>query len=338
MSGVLWDPSHRTRTLRDGAGRRLSGGVALLEPVTIGGVTQWVSMRGVRADAPLLLKVHGGPGQAEMATIGLNRLLEADFLVVEWDQRGAGKSAPAIEPASAMTLEQIVADAIELSEWLLHRFQRQHLTVLGHSWGSIVGMLAVHRRPDLFSAFVSTGQIADFAEGQIVAHRWALAEAARRSDTAATRILSALPEPPYPGPAGREAWMACVQRLFTFGAVWHRPQAFRPVRWMLSSPEHSLQEKLRFTRAAERSFELLYDDLIGTRLAEAVSSVDVPVLVAAGRHDRMAPPEVAQRFLDGLAAPQKVWTWFEQSAHFPQWEEPAAFHRFLLDAVLPATR
>src|SRR5260370_12883182 len=93
--------SRGTRPIRDPQGRTVPGSVARLEPLTLGGVRQWLLVRGRRAESPILLKLHGGPGQAEMATVGLNGLLENDFVVVEWDQRGSGKSGAAIEPAHA---------------------------------------------------------------------------------------------------------------------------------------------------------------------------------------------------------------------------------------------
>jgi proline iminopeptidase len=91
-------PSTRTRPIRDSQGQTVPGSVARLEPLTLGGVRQWLLVRGRRAESPILLKLHGGPGQAEMATAGLNGLLENDFVVVEWDQRGSGKSGAAIQP------------------------------------------------------------------------------------------------------------------------------------------------------------------------------------------------------------------------------------------------
>ena len=106
---------------------------------------------------------------------------------------------------------------------------------------------------------------------------------------------------------------------------------------MLASIEYSWPEKLRFNRAAGRSFALLYADLLSVDLNEMVPRVEVPVFLAEGRHDRMSPVEVAERYFTNLIAPRKELAWFENSAHFPQWEEKALFHEFLLKTVLPAT-
>jgi pimeloyl-ACP methyl ester carboxylesterase len=311
--------------------------VATLEPMMLGGVPQWVLARGRTADAPLLLKLHGGPGQAEMATAGLNGLLEADFVVIEWDQRGAGKSAASIEPAEAMTLDQLVADTVELTEYLTERFSQRQLIVVGHSWGSILGLMAVQRRPDLYSAFVSTGLIADFAAGQQAAYRYLLAESQRRNNDKALTELTALGGPPYPGTDGMAKWGRCARWLGEFGAIWHSPDKFDRVGWMLSSAEYSWPEKLRFTRAAARSFGLLYPGLLSASLTETVPGVEVPVFFAHGRHDQLAPVEVAERYFSDLTAPAKKWVLFENSAHFPQWEEKERFHQLLTSTVLPAT-
>lgn len=106
---------------------------------------------------------------------------------------------------------------------------------------------------------------------------------------------------------------------------------------MLASIEYSWPEKLRYTRAAERSFDLLYADHLSVNLTEMVPRVEVPVFFAEGRHDRMAPVEVAERYFTNLSAVRKELVWFDNSAHFPQWDERALFHEFLLTTVLPAT-
>ncbi len=316
--------------------RQKQGGIARLAPMTLGGVEQWVLVRGPRANAPILLKIHGGPGQAEIPTIDMNAQLERHFLVVEWDQRGAGKSAAAIEPRAAMSLDQIVTDTIELTERLVDEFGPRQVILLGHSWGSLVGVLAAHRRPDLYAAFVSTGQIATFAVGQTIAHEFVVAEAQRRGHASAVAELASIAAPPYLGTEGIASWMKCVRWLDEFGAVWHQPKKLRPIRWMIGSPEYSWTEKLRFTKAAMRSFELLYDDLVQADLSTSCPELAVPVFMAVGRYDRMAPPEVAKRYFDALTAPRKEWVWFEDSGHFPQWEQAGEFDQFLVETVLPA--
>jgi pimeloyl-ACP methyl ester carboxylesterase len=329
--------STTTRPITTAQGQPLAGSVASLEPVLLGGVRQWVLLRGRDASRPLLLKLHGGPGQAELATAPLNAALEQDFVVVEWDQRGAGKSAAAIQPESAMTVQQLVADTLALTRWLLQRFpQQRRVILLGHSWGSLIGLLAVRQQPQLYAAFVSTGQMVDAAQAARLGYRFVLDEALARHDQLAMRQLRDIGPPPFDGEQG-PARRAVYQRwLQSYGGLWHNhSRSFDPVGWMLAAPEYAWPEKLGFTAAADKSFDLLAPQMQALRLIEQVPQVQVPVFFAVGRHDQLAAPELTRAYFDALRAPCKHWQWFEDSAHFPQWEEPEAFHQLLLTRVLP---
>ena len=327
--------SYDTRPILDAGGAPLAGSVAKLERVDLGGVPQWILIRGNNAKNPILLKLHGGPGQAEMATVGLNRLLEKDFVVVEWDQRGAGKSAASIEPAAAMNLEQIVADTLELTELLLKRFHRKGLILVGHSWGSVVGLKAIQRRPDLYQAFVSTGQIANYSEGLRIGYEFLILEAGRRNNADALRDLQQIGRPPYDGTDSNAKRDIHGRWLMDFGALWHSAERFDRVGWMISSVEYAWPEKLRYPLTAKKAFNMLLPDLLSTDLKASVPIVDVPVYFAVGRFDYMAPTRVSRAYFTQLIAPQKEWIWFENSAHFPQWEEAEKFHELLASKVLP---
>jgi pimeloyl-ACP methyl ester carboxylesterase len=283
--------SRRTTPIVDEQGHGIAGSVATLEQIRLGGVSQWILIRGNSVENPLLLKLHGGPGQAEMATVRFNRLLEKDFIVVEWDQRGAGKSAQAIDPERAMNIAQLVEDTHELTQFLLKRFHRKNLILVGSSWGSVIGIETVKKYPDEYRAFVSTGQIANFTQGMDVGYRFLVAEAQKRNDTKALNQLAKIGPSPYRGDDGD----------------------------------------------AKKSFDLLLPQL-AVDLDSAVPKVEVPIYFAVGRYDRMAPFEVSQAYFSILDAPKKEWVWFENSAHFPQWEEMEKFHDLLADKVLPETR
>lgn len=330
--------SEKTQPIVDVEGQEVKGSVATLEPVTLGGVEQWILIRGESVDNPILLKLHGGPGQAEMATVGMNRLLEKNFIVVEWDQRGAGKSADAIQPESAMTVERFVEDTHELTQLLLGRFHRKRLILVGSSWGSVIGLKTVQKYPDLYRAFVSTGQIANYLQGLQVGYHYLLNEARRRNDADALIELMELGVPPYLGSEAADKREIYENRLESYGALWHSAEKFDRFGWMISSVEYAWPEKLRFERAAQKSFNLLLPQLMAIDMNSAVPQVEVPVYFAVGRYDHVAPFEVSQQYFSALIAPQKEWIWFENSAHFPQWEEKEKFHDLLTNRVLPETR
>ena len=322
----------------DAHGHTVVGSVASLEQIKLGGVSQWILIRGNSAGKPLLLKLHGGPGQAEMATVRFNRLLEADFVVVEWDQRGAGKSAQAIDPESAMSVSQLVEDTHDLTELLLQRFHQKTLILVGSSWGSVIGIATVQKYPDLYRAFVSTGQIANFSEGMNVGYRFLMTEARQRNNSEALNDLTTIGPPPYIGHGNSAKRKVYGKWLEAFGGIWHSSEKFDRVGWMISSVEYAWPEKLHYTQAAEKSFDLLLPQLAAVNLSVTAPNVDVPVYFAVGRYDHMAPFEVSQAYFSMLAAPKKEWVWFDHSGHFPQWEEVEKFHDLLRNKVLPETR
>jgi pimeloyl-ACP methyl ester carboxylesterase len=330
--------SSKTMPILDAQGHDIPGSVAQLEKIDLGGVSQWILIRGNSAENPLLLKLHGGPGQAEMATVRFNHLLEKDFIVVEWDQRGAGKSAQAIEPARAMNIAQLVEDTHDLSELLLKRFHQKKLILVGSSWGSVIGIETVRKYPDLYRAFVSTGQIANFTQGMSVGYRFLVTEAKKRNDIRALDELARLGPPPYAGDAADAKREIYGKWLEAFGGLWHSSEKFDRVGWMISSVEYAWPEKLRYTSAAKKSFDLLLPQLAAVDLNSTAPKLEVPIYFAVGRYDQMAPFEVSQSYFSTVAAPKKEWVWFENSAHFPQWEEMEKFHDLLANKVVPETQ
>lgn len=158
-------------------GRPLPGSIASLETPSLGGVRQSVLLRGRDTANPVLLFLHGGPGTSELGILRAHNLpaLEARYTVAVWDQRGAGKSFAAREPRAGMTVEQLLEDTLELSELLGRRFGGRRIFLAGHSWGSLLGVLAVARRPELFHAWIGVGQVAHMLEGERASYDWTLA-------------------------------------------------------------------------------------------------------------------------------------------------------------------
>ena len=179
-------------------GRPVPGSIAELATVRLGGVDQTVMIRAANPDAPVLLYLAGGPGQSDLA---LTRVAAEpwvdDVVFVDWDQRGTGKSYAAMEPVSALTLEQAVADTIELTEILRDRFDERRIYLMGESWGSILGVLAVQRRPDLYYAWIGSGQMVNVVETDRRVYRDLVDYAARTGDGALAAKLAEIGEPPY---------------------------------------------------------------------------------------------------------------------------------------------
>ena len=140
--------------------------IAVLEPVQIGGMTQWLLIRGKDRSAPVLLWPHGGPGAAQMPLAhATTRALECDFVVVHWGQRGAGKSSPSDFDPANMTLEQFVQDAHAVTRHLQARLGTDRLLVLGYSWGAMLGARLVVLWPKDYAGYIGVGQQVSTARG-----------------------------------------------------------------------------------------------------------------------------------------------------------------------------
>ncbi|MGL5891038.1 MAG: alpha/beta fold hydrolase, partial [Bacteroidia bacterium] len=130
----------KTSPVRDAKGKLVSGSIAVIERVSIGGTEQAMIIRGHDVKNPVLLYLHGGPGTPEFAFIKKEFAeLEKHFTICYWEQRGAGKSAKWKLPSEQVTLEQLVKDCGEVAVYLQQRFKTGRIYLLGHSWGTVLG-------------------------------------------------------------------------------------------------------------------------------------------------------------------------------------------------------
>jgi proline iminopeptidase len=182
----------------DATGRPVPGSIAELSTVTLGGVEQTIAVRAADPANPVLLYLSGGPGQSDIAfSRALLEPLTRDFVVVTWDQRGNGTSYPALEPVATFTLDQAVSDTVALAEHLAERFDEQKIYLLGESWGSTLGVLAVQRRPDLFHAYIGSGQMVSQRVTDQRIWRDLLAATKASGDWELYDQVLSLGEPPY---------------------------------------------------------------------------------------------------------------------------------------------
>jgi proline iminopeptidase len=176
----------------------LPGGIANLERIELGGSEQWLQIRGASEELPVLLYLSGGPGQSDMPQVRATWAdLEDDFVIVNLDERGVGKAYASIDPTGTLTLEAAVDDVIELTNVLRARFDEDKVYLVGESWGTLLGVLAVQRAPELFHAYVGSGQMVDVAETDRLLYDDMLAYAERTGDEAAAATMRGYGPPPY---------------------------------------------------------------------------------------------------------------------------------------------
>jgi pimeloyl-ACP methyl ester carboxylesterase len=305
-------------------------GVERLEKVTIGGIAQWVSIRGTDVRNPVLLLIHGGPGYVSMPmSWWFTRGWEEYFTVVQWDQRGSGKTYLLNDPAvigPTMTRERMLADAEEMTTWVRHELGKEKIFILGHSWGSYLGLELAERHPSWLYAYIGAGQLTDGPESERRGWRFAMDAARRAGNAEAVDQLQAIA--PYFSP-GQKASLEDIytQRkwLDLFGGVMaHRNGNSAESGLVDLSPDYGSAEIAHIWDGNDFSERYLLAEILTVDLGE-IRQLNCPLIIFAGRYDVNVNSEVAAAWFAKVKAPSKQFIWFENSAHLPMTEEPGKF-------------
>lgn len=306
----------RTPAIRDSNGKELPNSIASLEKINIGGVGQYVLIRGRNRENPVLLFLHGGPGMPTMFLAHeFQSPLENDFVVVQWDRRGAGKSYNEQIRPESMSVGQEVADTRELTNLLRQRFHHDKIYLVGFSYGSYLGMLVVKQNPQLFYAYVGIGQEAcSQAREHEIQDAWIQEQAVARNDKEALYQLQGQE------PLDREEW------LFKYGAEIHNETNWHVLlKAGLTAPEYNLLDVLKVKEGLAFSARTMKFNAIKGALMDEIRSVDVPVYFFTGRFDYTDPVPCTVEYFERLRAPKKQIVWFDHSAHFLFLEQPDKF-------------
>jgi pimeloyl-ACP methyl ester carboxylesterase len=310
--------------------------------VRIGGIDQWISVRGRHRDAPLLLFLHGGPGfvSTPNAYYFMGGWTEY-FTVVQWDQRGAGKTYAANDPAAVrptMTIERMVADAEDVVRYLRRIYGPRRIVLVGHSWGSYLGLTLARRHPEWFYAYVGIGQAIDFARSERLGYEATLSAARRAGNAQATHELEAMA--PFPDPDDPAATLRNLPRerhwLAEYhGSVFHGDENIYDAIGQVG-PDYGPKDLDAWDAGLGFSLPLLWTQL-GRIDLEHVDRLALPVVFLHGRHDINVSAQVLSEWYERLQAPSKKLVWFDDAAHLVTEEAPGKTLVTLVDEVLPLT-
>jgi pimeloyl-ACP methyl ester carboxylesterase len=305
--------------------------------VEIGGAQQWITIRGQDRNNPVVLVLHGGPGSAIAGFAPVFVPWERDFTVVQWDQPGAGRTFRAAGRTLApdLSIESMADDGVELVEWLQRRLGKDKIILLGWSWGSILGVHMVKIRPELFAAYVGTGQVVAMQEGEALAYANVLAKARMRGDSAAIAELEALGAPPYD-----ELLDVTTQRKWATLYEVGQPLERAFVLPQLFAPRTTLADIYDLAGATAASGE----HFVGATMAGPLTQVDlrrlgadfaVPMFLVQGTADDFTPSELSRAWLSSISAPHKEFVPIAGSGHFALTERSDDFLRVLRERVRP---
>jgi pimeloyl-ACP methyl ester carboxylesterase len=342
LSSALAFRKYLQHKVVEGRAIRTANGIDSLERVRIGGIDQWIEVRGQDVNNPILLFIHGGPGVAFIPLAGsFQGPWEKYFAVVQWDQRGAGKTYASNDKdlqQRTMNVPQMEQDALEVVNYLRNRFQRKKVFILGHSWGSVLGLWLAHEHPELIYAYVGVGQFVSTQQNEELAYQDALQQAGENHNEQAVKDLESIA--PYPPPK-MDFRKAAIARNWEERLLGPPPSTTRFVNVrrlltdLVSAPEYSLADDYSFIRGQSLSLRIFLPQVAKINLNQLGFDFHAPIFFFEGRRDPYCRPSLIWDYVLKINAPHKEFVWFDNSGHFPFFEEQQKFSDELVRRVLP---
>lgn len=299
--------------------------------VQIGEIEQWIQFNAGGRENPTLLYLHGGPGGTSVPAAAAWKSWEDHFTVVHWDQRGAGRTFRRNGEAGCgtLTIDRMVKDGIEVAEFLIARLSQPKILLVGHSWGAALAVFMLQRRPELFSAFVGTGQLVNMRRNEEYNYQRQLDSAQCRGNQQALEALRAIGPPPY-----SDFSSLLTLRQWTDVLTEGDGDSLQPRPTPLA-PDFTAEEVPSMQQGAEFSRRQLLGELNAIDLHSLTTSFEMPIFFFMGTHDQQTPIELAEEYFAAISASHKGFVRFEGCHHFVVMNRPDLFLRELLARVRP---
>lgn len=301
--------------------------------VKIGGIEQWISIRGEDHKNPILLFIHGGPASTYSIFSPLLRSWEKHFTIVQWDQRGAGKTYTRNGKVGCgmISFDRLAQDGIELTEYLVHKLHHQKLILIGSSVGSLIGIMMAKQRPDLFHAYVGTDQ--NSPDPQLLSYQLTLDALSASGQSKGVKLVERM------GP-DRSSWSQKdfdKRNQYIVKAVKDVPNMITDLILpsMLSSPEHKMSDLIDYFKGMSFSLERLFGELLNFDFNKVGTSFKLPFFVFHGDKDIVTPTALAQSYVDMIEAPYKEFILIRDAGHLACFARTEQFLEELLNRVYP---
>lgn len=338
---MVWSPG-KPKPFLDENGRLLVGSISEKIHVNINGVEQGMFIKGKDKIKPVLLFIHGGPGMPEYAVSQkYMTVLEDYFTVCWWEQRGSGLSYNTEISPKTMTVEQLISDTLEVTNYLHKRFGQEKIYLMGHSWGTFLGIQTAARAPELYYAYIAMSQISSQLQSEKLAYEYMVEQFTMTGDKRMLRKLEKYPineldtiPPSY--------WSLRDEPMHSLGigTTHNMKSVVSGIFWpVMQNPEYTFREKINIWRGKffSQNSTNLWDNELATDLSKKVQNLNIPVYFCEGIYDYTTSYRLAKAYFDKLQAPMKGFYTFYQSAHSPLFEEPEKFARILKGDVLAGT-
>ncbi len=326
---ILNSPGKLT-PLKDDKGEPIKDSISEKVWVEINGIKQGMFIRGENPQNPVVLYLHGGPGTPLLQFISYlekNERLEKYFNVCYWDQRGSGMTYAKSTDPSTMTLDQMVEDTREVTEYLKTRFGQEKIYLIGHSWGSYLGVKTIEKYPDNYLAYIGTGQVTNQTESERLAYNYMLHHAKEINDNKIIEKLGKYDPHSENFPTLDYLVKGRTQVLnkYKIGHL-HEGLAFTDIlKSLFVFKGYTIKEKINWFLGADFSMVYLFPVVLKDDLFKSSVKFEIPFYIIQGKYDYQVSQVLAEKYLNVLKAPKKEFFTFANSAHSPNMEEPEAF-------------
>lgn len=300
--------------------------ISMLEQVEINGTGHEVMIRGVDRTNPILIFVHGGPGCSEIPYVRkYQKELEQHFTVVHYDQRGSGKSYHFFEDYSNLTTDVLVDDLLALRNYVSKELGQEKVILIGHSFGTYIGMKAAAKAPTQFHAYIGIGQMANTIQSELESLEYTYGQAKQAGNAEDVKKLELIRSSIEQGKELTPRML--LQKYGGAARLIHENRDY--ISGFLLNPEYNGLDMIRFYSGMFSSQDILLKEAFDQNLPDIVDHLEIPTYFVMGKYDYMTTANAARDYFDVLDAPIKDFIVFNESAHYPQFEEKEKFVKWL---------
>ncbi|MFA5574926.1 MAG: alpha/beta hydrolase [Brumimicrobium sp.] len=328
----------KLKPLRDEKGNEIKGSIAEKKFIEVGGIKQGLFIRSENYNNPVILFLHGGPGGPELPTLlpfETTERLEKYFTVCYWEQRNSGMSYNKHIDLKTLTIAQFIEDIFQVTEYLKQRFNQEKIYLLGHSWGSYLGIKTIQKHPQYYIAFVGVGQLTNQKQSEILAYDYMLKLATEKNQNSDIKKLKKYDRDNLEF-VNDFTYIAQVRgsllNKYGIGSTRDKPSStMAMLKLVLKFEGYTLMEKVNYLKGMISSTKSLWSKVVEDNLFESSTQFQVPVYIAHGKYDYQVSYSLSREWFEKIEAPKKAFYTFENSAHGVMVEEPEKFIQIMKD-------
>jgi pimeloyl-ACP methyl ester carboxylesterase len=308
-----------------------------LEKVTINSSEQWILVRGKTDNAPLIIHVQAGPGLPIIPEANaMEKLLhlENDYLIAYWDQRACGKSFSKNIDPKTINFSQLADDIISCTRYLIEKYKKDKAVIIGYSIGATSSLIATQNDSKIFDRLFLVGIDIDVPSANKHAIKFALSKSKETNNRKFLKQAVDLINTPI---TSAKPFQKRAKLLTNLGGIQvnssYNQLLISTVSNILFSRAYCLSDIPKTIKGMEFCQNAFLPELDKLNLFDKIKSVDIPVHFIQGKQDSVAPYQITVDYYNYLQADTKTLTCFENSAHFPHYDEPRKFANLLRDTI-----